>query len=401
MASIKALLKANKKTTAGLFPLYLRVTMDRKTKFISLGIKLEKSQWDEANQRVKKSYPNSARANALISKKKAEVEGETLEMDLEGKVMNQNSFLVAKGKSKYDFFQYANDYLKRIESKGKVGTYKRVKYTLEKLKTYHNHENLPFKEITVSYLKNYEQYLADILYNKPNTIHSNFKIVRTILNCAVNEDLMLRDKNPFYKFKIKSVPTTRAYLTEKEIEAMDNLKLEKGSNLFDHRNMYVFATYVGGLRISDMLNLKWNNFDGINITVATLKTGATVSIKVPKKGLEILQLYTNKDNKPEQFIFPVLKADYDKFTPNAKHLAIGSSTALINKNLKTIAKKAKIDKSISFHTSRHTFGTRALRKGMRIEYVSKLMGHSTIKETQNYAKIVNEELDKAMDIFDE
>jgi integrase/recombinase XerD len=69
--------------------------------------------------------------------------------------------------------------------------------------------------------------------------------------------------------------------------------------------------------------------------------------------------------------------------------------------LKTIATKAKIEKKISFHTSRHTFATRALRKGMRIEYVSKLIGHSNIKTTQIYAKIVNEELDEAMDVFDE
>ena len=68
-------------------------------------------------------------------------------------------------------------------------------------------------------------------------------------------------------------------------------------------------------------------------------------------------------------------------------------------NLKRIAKKAGIKKNLSFHTSRHTFATWALRKGIRIEYVSKLLGHASIKETQIYAKIVNEELDKAMEVF--
>ena len=52
------------------------------------------------------------------------------------------------------------------------------------------------------------------------------------------------------------------------------------------------------------------------------------------------------------------------------------------------------------HTSRHTWATRALKKGMRIEYVSKLMGHASIRTTQVYAKIVNEDLDKAMEVFD-
>jgi len=52
-------------------------------------------------------------------------------------------------------------------------------------------------------------------------------------------------------------------------------------------------------------------------------------------------------------------------------------------------------------TARHTLATRALRKGIRIEYVSKLPGHATIKETQVYAKIVDEELDMAMEVFNE
>ncbi len=81
--------------------------------------------------------------------------------------------------------------------------------------------------------------------------------------------------------------------------------------------------------------------------------------------------------------------------------AISSNTAYTNKNLKMIADKAEINKNISFHSSRHTWATRALRKGMRIEYVSKLMGHSTIKTTQVYTKIVNSELDNAMNVFDE
>ena len=80
---------------------------------------------------------------------------------------------------------------------------------------------------------------------------------------------------------------------------------------------------------------------------------------------------------------------------------ISGATAIVNKNLKIISKLAEIDKNISFHLSRHTFATRALTKGISIDKVSKLLGHSSIKETQIYAKIINTELDKAMDVFNE
>lgn len=80
--------------------------------------------------------------------------------------------------------------------------------------------------------------------------------------------------------------------------------------------------------------------------------------------------------------------------------AISSATAYTNKNLRKISVLANIPKKISFHTARHSWAVRALQKGMRIEYVSKLIGHTSVKHTEVYARVLNEELDKAMNIFD-
>ena len=165
--------------------------------------------------------------------------------------------------------------------------------------------------------------------------------------------------------------------------------------------MYIFAAYAGGLRISDVLQLKWQNFNGTHVTITTQKTKEQVSIKLPNKALDYIQKYQRADAKPTDYIFPFLKNDIDYSKGASLFNAISSNTAYANKNLKIIAEKAGIEKHISFHTSRHTFATRALRKGMRIEYVSKLLGHTAIKTTQVYAKIVNSELDKAMDIFND
>jgi integrase/recombinase XerD len=127
-----------------------------------------------------------------------------------------------------------------------------------------------------------------------------------------------------------------------------------------------------------------------------------VSVKVPNKALEIIELYKpeKKDFNPDNYIFPFFSNEIE-YTPVSLFQAISSRTANINSDLKDIAKLTKINKNLSFHSSRHTWATRALRKGMRIEYVSKLMGHSSIKTTQIYAKIVNSELDKAMDVFND
>jgi len=114
-----------------------------------------------------------------------------------------------------------------------------------------------------------------------------------------------------------------------------------------------------------------------------------------------LEVYStaSPEKKPKDFIFPLLSNSLDTTDPTLLFQAISRSTAYANKNLKVLAQKAEIDKAISFHSSRHTWATRALRKGMRIEYVSKLMGHTNIRTTQVYTKIVNEDLDTAMDVF--
>ena len=79
--------------------------------------------------------------------------------------------------------------------------------------------------------------------------------------------------------------------------------------------------------------------------------------------------------------------------------AISASTAYINKNLKEIAKKAGINKRISFHVSRHTFGTQAITNGISLDTVGKLMAHSDSSTTRNYAKWVDNVLDDAMKKF--
>jgi integrase/recombinase XerD len=163
--------------------------------------------------------------------------------------------------------------------------------------------------------------------------------------------------------------------------------------------MFIFAAYTGGLRISDVLKLKWQNFDGTHLHIAIHKTKSQLSIKLPNKAIAIISEFQTNKTKPTDFIFPMLPNGTDLNNPQISYTQISSATAYINKNLKLLATKADIQKHLSFHISRHTWATRALKKGISIDKVSKLMGHAQLRETQIYAKIVNSELDKAMDVF--
>jgi integrase/recombinase XerD len=149
------------------------------------------------------------------------------------------------------------------------------------------------------------------------------------------------------------------------------------------------------------LQLQLIHFDDTHINFIIRKTGSQLSIKLPNIAIEIIEKYKPQKVDETTYIFPMLTDKTYLKDAIGQDSAISSATAVINKHLKVLAKLAKIEKNLSFHISRHTWATRALRKGISIDKVSKLMGHSAIKETQIYAKIVNSELDKAMDVFND
>ena len=402
MASVKVIYKKDKQRKNGNVPLYIRIIHNRKAKFIAMGVDVHPDHWDEENLRVRKSYRNSQRLNNFIAQKIAEAEQVALDLE-EKEETDKNARIreLLNGKPVPDFFEYAQKFLDRLNQQGKVSRFKRVRSSINKVKAFHQKAKLPLDQITVTFLKAFEEHLQEEIGNATNTIHSDLKIIRKLFNDAIAEDLIPYEKNPFIRYKLKWEKTQKEYLSEEELAALEAFPLKPNTKRYHHRNMYVFSCYAGGLRISDILQLRWVNFDGERITLKIKKTNEQHSFKLPKRALEILQEYQTEDSEPMDFIFPIFKSEKDYSDPRTLHNSISSANAYCNKDLRFLAGKLGVSHTMSFHSARHTWATRALRKGMRIEYVSKIMGHASIKTTQIYAKIVNSELDKAMEVFDE
>lgn len=402
MATTKIIFKKEKATSDGKVPLYLRIIKDRKVKFISLGYSIEPEYWNEKDKVIRKSHPNAKWLNNYLAKKISDAQKVSLEIETTSEYATPKNIKQAiLGKTTEKFIPYAEKYVTNLEKRGKIGTYDKANATISKLKAYIGKKDFTFSDLTVYFLKKYEEYLREGLLNSVNTIHSNMKVLRRIVNEAINDDIFLPEKNPFRKYKLQWEKTEMVFLTEDELKSLEDLDLVEGSMKYHHRNIYVFACYAGGLRISDICQLKWEDFDDERLLVNTMKSDSIVSIKLPKKALEVIAIYKQDEQQPNHYIFPFLKNDIDYSNPKKLFTAISSITAYTNTDLKDLAKSAKINKNVHFHTSRHTWATRALRKGMRIEYVSKLMGHASIKTTQIYAKIINDDLDKAMEVFDD
>lgn len=90
---------------------------------------------------------------------------------------------------------------------------------------------------------------------------------------------------------------------------------------------------------------------------------------------------------------------YEPFRKDKRLFNIGSLD-MVNKRIKSIARKCGIEKPVSFHLSRHSFAVMALNYGMPIESVSKILGHTDIKTTQIYAKVTNTKLNSDISAFE-
>lgn len=402
MASITKVLRTDKKNKEGKCPIHFRIIKNRKVTNLSTGISILEKYWDKEQKKIRSSYSNSKRVNSRLNSKYAEVESELLkeeEKDINFNVKNLKNIL--RGEKSSDFIKYAEQATEKYLEEKSIGTYDKNKSIIKKVSLFMSQRPLEFSELTYEFLNRYESYLRVEKNNKTSTIEKDFKYIRKLVNDAIREGLLNHDDNPFIKYKIKRERVYKEYLTEEELENIDKLRIAKKTKLALHRDMFLFSCWCGGIRISDLLQLTWKNFDGAYLHLNVMKTTSQIQIKLPKVGLEIIKKYKPRRPKGDEYIFPALPKDLKRDDPREMDTAISRVTAHINKNLKIIAARAKIEKRVSTQTARHTWSTRALRKGMPIEYVSKLMAHSNIRQTLEYAKIVNEELDKAMDVFND
>lgn len=423
---IKPTLFKGKTYSNGSHPIMIRITQNRKHTYKSIGHAVNEEAWnpDEGKvwekkpvltkrqerqlnsvklQGLKKLYSkavvlsNATHINTaiddavtefynLFQKMKVNEEDLTLEkirvkLKPESERNNSDSFL-----------EYATAKQIQIVRTGAIGTGRAFKAAIAKLKKFRNNKDLKFSEINQELLQNYEIYLIEQEL-KTNTIHANLKKIRSLYYKAIKEGIISSENNPFFVFKLKVDNKVRKEkLTVEEILAIENLKLKKGTLVWHVRNYFLFSFYCAGIRVSDLIQLKWENItSGSRVEYNMDKTGGYKSIALLPKAKDILKDYKKAKSKASDFIFPLINEEAEIKNPTTLHNQISAKTALINKYLKTIAKKAKIEKPLSTHIARHSFSDIARKRGANIYDISKMLGHSSIKITEAYLSSLDTE----------
>lgn len=225
-----------------------------------------------------------------------------------------------------------------------------------------------FKDITPTFCKNFSDYL--LLKVKASTAKTYISTFKAILNNAEKEDII--KSNPCKNISIKAEEAKKEFLTSDELLMLISIREENEKLL----NPFLFSCFTG-LRLSDLINLTWDNINGDYLYIRQKKTKSLINNLMTKDALSILEFQKSKINKSNK-VFE-LSSDRNK----------------LNSNLREIIHKAGINKHISFHCSRHTAAILWIGAGIDIYVVQKLLGHQNIQTTMVYAKL----LDKVRDEY--
>ena len=239
------------------------------------------------------------------------------------------------------------------------------------------------KDILKLSVRDIEKYLHTLSDLSPSSISHAISSLRTFYNYFIKLNKI--SENPMDSIKQpklgKHLPT---YLTIEEVDKLLDIKIETP---FDARNKAILELmYATGLRISEVVNLEFNNIDAEECIVRVMGKGSKERIvPINDTALDALNTYI-KEYRPNMLIGNV--HNYIFVNNHGKMMTRQG----VFKMIKSECQKKGIDKNISPHTLRHTFATHLLENGADLRIIQELLGHSDISTTQIYTHLTNKKL---------
>lgn len=274
----------SRKDKNGLLPIKIRITKNRKSTYVSVGFSVKKTDWSEFKRKVKTSIPNHLEINSRIDELIKEIE-------------NENPNVEFQPKGRVSFLKYL---LQKIEDKKKgnkffsTKRYRSLYFHLEKFVGKNN--DIYFDELNKEFATKFKTYLENNIVSRTgtdevpiNTLINYLKVFKTIINHAIKEDVYL-GVNPIPshlippKKKTKKVP-----LTVNQIWKLNNLRPNKDGmteGMFNALSVFMFSFWARGLRISDVLQLKYKHLSDGYFTIKMEKTEETVNVPLTINNVE-------------------------------------------------------------------------------------------------------------------
>ena len=369
-----------------LLSIYARITVNGERAEMSLKRCIPQNEWDNSKTkgrgnsskiRILNAYLDEVYNQLLQCHKELIEEDKIISCDaIKSRYLGEDD----NSKSLKELIAYHNGNMINVLKRGTMKNY----YTTERylhrfLLKKRRLKDIYLKQLNYRFISDFEHYLRNYRDSKKQLVLANNGVMKhlerfkKIINLAIKLEWMA--KNPFNQFQLKYTKYDRQFLSERELELIENTEF-KAERLQKVKDCFVFSCYTG-LSYIDVKELTEANIvKGIDnnnwIYTKREKTDELVKIPILPQAWEILEKYKEKIEKD--------------FSINLLPISSNQKT---NVYLKEIAKACNIHKNITFHVARHTFATTVLlSNGVPIETVSKLLGHTKISTTQIYARVV-------------
>jgi len=381
------------KMQGGKAPIYVRITIDGRRSQFSLSRKIEPSKWITKAGIAKGTNEEARTLNNYINFVRGEIQKHyNLLVTQHQRVtpdMVRNAYLGIKEEKKtlLQAVDYHNLKFKERAESGYLSlkTHQKHETARQKLTLFLKEEyklsDIPLAELKLSFITNFEHYLATKQKFHTNTITKYLKSLKKVLTMAVAMDWIAT--NPFTSFRCTTIPTEREVLTQYDLDIL----LEKDisiKRLAEVRDVFLFCCYTG-FAYNEVEALTFDavqkGIDGEKwLSIQRAKTGTLESVMLLPIPLKIIEKYQEHD---------YCKV-YNKLLPV-------NSNQKYNAYLKELADICGITVKLTTHIARHTFATTVtLANDVPIETVSALLGHRDIKTTQIYAKVVKKKISNDM-----
>ncbi len=384
--------KSAKVAKNGLLPIYLRITINGARIELSTSRFVEKTKWNAEAGKMKGSSEEARLINTHLDTLRTKVYETENWMINNNQEINAQSFknrllgIEEKQRKLILIFEDHNKRMKELVGREfSVNTLKKYETALSHTKEFllyqYKLKDISIKQVDIAFINDFDFFLRN---TKKCNNNSTIKYIRNfgkiIKQAYVNGWI---EKDPFLNYKGKVKQIDRNYLTQSELQDIINKEI-RISRLDLVRDMFIFSCFTG-LAYIDVFNLtKENLIKGIDgemwISTHRQKTDSLSKIPILPVSERILEKYK----------------DHPECLNKNKLLPILSNQKM-NAYLKEIADVCGINKELTFHIARHTFATTVtLSNGVPIETVSKMLGHSNLKTTQHYAKILDKKISEDM-----
>lgn len=404
MIRFKLVQLKNKPNKQGEYPIFLRMTKNRKQVYIHTTTRCKESEWDKDNQ-VVKSRNDRVRLNNIIQEKKNSVISKFNSLDLERRelisVDEFKDILSSSTKHSVNIFQLFDNKIEKLIEIGKIGNARYYKDSKNSVKNFTKSNKLNIHNINHKWLSDYQHYLSK-RECKESTIAARMRAIRAIFNKAIKDGIISKDKYPFGdKYKIHQLKSDVHYraLPEESIKAIKNMDIKKYPHLKLSVDLFLFSYYARGINFKDMMLLKRANIsNGNRLNYTRSKTNVSFSFNLHKEALRIANYYIQNRLNTE-YLFPILL--HNNLNPSQIEYRKHKTISKFNKDLKEIAEVCGIEFKLTSYVARHSFASNLKEKNVPTDKISQAMGHKNIQITQVYLKKFNDSvIESAVNLLD-